>query len=61
MSSALPNGNLWVPFTVEGDHGEVGEGWAEIGPDHPLYAQWSVWLERADPASLRPDSGPTAE
>lgn len=37
----LPNGNLVVPRRVESEDGQtVGDGFEEIGPDHPEYESW---------------------
>jgi hypothetical protein len=59
MVRRLPNGNLLVPRRAEGP-GIVGDGWFEIGPDHPDYAANNAWLERmekiitkTDPAARR--------
>ena len=41
----LANGNLLVPMTAEAD-GIIGDGAAEIGPDHPMYDEWLAWLEK---------------
>lgn len=40
----LADGRLRVPMRAEGPNGEIGDGMAEIGPDHPQYEQWAAWL-----------------
>jgi hypothetical protein len=41
----LPNGNLLVPMRAEGK-GTIGDGIAEIGPDHPDYQKWVTWMKQ---------------
>jgi len=46
----LPNGNLVVPRRVESEDGQtVGDGFEEIGPDHPEYASAEAASRRSWP------------
>lgn len=45
MVTRLPNGNLLVPALAEGDEA-IGDGVAEIEPDHPDYDAWLTQLDR---------------
>ena len=41
----LYNGNLLIPVTAKGPNGELGDGFIEIGPDHPEYETWLAAVE----------------
>ncbi|GAA4565617.1 hypothetical protein GCM10023176_14130 [Micromonospora coerulea] len=40
LPERLPNGNLRVLMRAEGPGGIIGDGVAEIGPEHPAYETW---------------------
>jgi len=42
----LPNGNLLVPMRAESEESTIGDAMVEIGPDHPDYAKWDLWLKK---------------
>lgn len=43
----LENGNLLVPMRAEDPKtGSIGDGIAEIGPDHPDFKMWDEWEKK---------------
>ncbi len=40
----LANGKLLVPLRAEAGDGTIGDGMAEIDPQHPEYARWYEYL-----------------
>jgi len=57
MPSAYPlklaNGNLVVPVRAESEDGTtIGDGLAEIGPDHPDFAKWVTDMKRLEDLEL---------
>jgi len=42
----LPNGKLLVPLRAEAADGTIGDGLAEIDPQHPEYARWYEYLRK---------------
>ena len=46
----FPNGNLIVPRRAESEDGQtVGDGFEEIGPDHPDYEPWLAFMREQEP------------
>jgi len=47
----LASDRLRVPMRAEDPSGLIGDGIVEIGPDHPLYAEWATWIDKYAPRS----------
>lgn len=45
----LPNGNLRIPMRAESEDGRLeGDGFLEIDPTHPDYAEWERAIQRRE-------------
>jgi hypothetical protein len=43
----LPNGNIRVKTSGRDESGEIWDGWVEVAPDDPRFADWlSRWQNR---------------
>jgi hypothetical protein len=43
----LSNGNLLIPFRVEGENGELGDTVKEVEPGTPEYEEWLPFIEKS--------------
>lgn len=50
----IDHDHIEAPLPAYGDGGATGDGWAVIGPEHPLFAEWSAYLESS--GSPRPEA-----
>jgi 8-oxo-dGTP pyrophosphatase MutT (NUDIX family) len=57
----VDDGEIRIPVRLEAPDGAVGEGWADIGPDHPDFQKWDEHLTARDGAANKTADTPSKE
>lgn len=57
----VDGGKIRIPVRMEAASGAVGEGWADIGPEHPDFSKWDDYLKAHGGAANKVADTPSKE
>jgi hypothetical protein len=49
----VEGGKIRIPVRLEAPGGAIGEGWADIGPEHPDFQKWDDHVSARDAADAK--------